>query len=147
MQWLTWLLWLQERNRQFNGWFPESDISYYIDGSQNEIEEIRKSLLEKNHDELELEVGDLLWDVLSLINKLDHEKLIDRDRVCMRAVGKFAERMPYVVDGYFEGDMQRRHETWETVKKLQKTRGIDLNHPLVQKVWQALDKEEKKDKK
>lgn len=95
-------------------------------------------MAEKNHDELELEVGDLLWDVLSLINKLDHEKLIDRDRVCMRAVAKFAERMPYNVEGYFQGDSGIRHETWETVKKLQKTRGIDENHPLVQKVWQSV---------
>lgn len=95
-------------------------------------------MAEKNHDELELEVGDLLWDVLSLINKLDHEKLIDRDRVCLRAVGKFAERMPYLVEGYFEKDYDKQQEIWESVKKLQKTRGIDLNHPLVQKVWQSV---------
>ncbi|MCB9806347.1 hypothetical protein H6768_00275 [Candidatus Peribacteria bacterium] len=44
-----------------------------MEGAENEIAEIKKSLHEKNNDELELEVGDLLWDVLSLINKLDHE--------------------------------------------------------------------------
>ena len=141
MRWFSWLLWLQKRNRSFNGWFTESPQEYYIEGAENEIAEIKKSLHEKNNDELELEVGDLLWDVLSLINKLDHEWCISIDRVCPRAVGKFAERMPYVVDGYFEWDMHRRHETWETVKKLQKTRGIDENHPLVQKVWQSVENE------
>jgi len=84
----------------------------------------------------------LLWDVLSLINKLDHEKLIDIDRVCPRAVGKFAERMPYVVEGYYEGDMQRRHDIWESVKKLQKARGIDERHCLVQKVWESVKGED-----
>lgn len=138
MQWLTWLLWLQERNRQFNGWFSESPIDYYIDGALNEIEEIRETLQEKNHDELELEVGDLLWDVLSLINRLDHEKLIDMNRVCPRAVAKFAERMPYNVEWYFEGDMQNRHDTWESAKKLQKSRWIDEQCPLVQKVWSSI---------
>lgn len=138
MQWLSWLLWLQARNRLYNGWFQESSNEYYIDGAENEIAEIRKSLTEANHDELELEVGDLLWDALSLINKLDHAWLIDMDRVCTRAVAKFAERMPYVVEWYFEWDMERRHETWEETKKLQKSRGLDENHPLVLKVWEGV---------
>lgn len=138
MQWLSWLLWLQARNRDYNGWFQESSNEYYIDGAENEIAEIRESLAEKNHDELELEVGDLLWDTLSLINKLDHEGLIDMNRVCIRAVAKFAERMPYVVEWYFEGDIDRRHETWEQAKKLQKSRGLDENHPLVLKVWSSI---------
>ena len=138
MHWLSWLLWLQKRNREYNGWFTESPREYYIEGAENEIAEIKKSLDEKNNDELELEVGDLLWDVLSLINKLDYEKRINIDQVCTRAVGKFAERMPYIVDGYYEWDMQRGHDTWEEVKKVQKIRGIDENHPLVQKVWQSV---------
>lgn len=141
MQWLSWLLWLQARNRDYNGWFQESSNEYYIDGAENEIAEIRESLAEKNHDELELEVGDLLWDTLSLINKLDHEGLIDMNRVCTRAVAKFAERMPYVVEWYFEGDMDRRHETWEQAKKLQKSRGLDESHPLVLKVWDNIKEE------
>jgi NTP pyrophosphatase (non-canonical NTP hydrolase) len=140
MDWLSWLLWLQKRNREYNGWFAESPIDYYIDGSENEIAEIRKSLAEQNHDELELEVGDLLWDTLSLINRLDHEKLIDMNRVCTRAVAKFAERMPYNVEGYFEWDMQRRHDIWESVKKLQKARWLDEGHCLVQKVWSSVEK-------
>jgi NTP pyrophosphatase (non-canonical NTP hydrolase) len=146
MQWLSWLLWLQARNRDYNGWFQESSNEYYIDGAENEIAEIRKSLAEQNHDELELEVGDLLWDTLSLINKLDHAWLIDMNRVCTRAVAKFAERMPYNVEGYREEDSGRREEIWEEVKKLQKSRGLDENHPLVQKVWDNI-KEEIKEKK
>jgi hypothetical protein len=31
--------------------------------------------------------------------------------------------------------MERRHDIWESAKKLQKSRGLDENHPLVQKVW------------
>ena len=83
-------------------------------------------------------------DILSLINKLDHAGLIDRDRVCPRAVAKFAERMPYNVLGYFEGEPQKREDAWQAVKKLQKARGIDEEHPLVQKVWQACANEELK---
>lgn len=142
MQWLSWLLWLQARNRDYNGWFSESPLEYYIDGAENEIAEIRESLAEENHDELELEVGDLLWDALSLINRLDHEWLIDMNRVCTRAVAKFAERMPYNVEWYFEWDMHKRHETWEEAKKLQKSRGLDENHSLVLKVWESVKNEE-----
>lgn len=141
MHWLPWLLWLQARNREFNGWFHESPLEYYIDGAENEIAEIRETLQEKNHDELELEVGDLLWDTLSLINKLDHAGLIDMNRVCTRAVAKFAERMPYNVEWYFEWDASRREDLWNTVKKLQKSRGLDENHPLVLKVWESLKNE------
>lgn len=59
--------------------------------------------------------------------------------MCPRAVAKFAERMPYIVNSELESDMDRRHETWEAAKKLQKSRGIDENHPLVQKVWQSVE--------
>lgn len=138
MHWLSWLLWLQKRNREYNGWFTESPREYYIEGAENEIAEIKKSLGDQNNDELELEVGDLLWDVLSLINKLDHEWRINIDQVCMRAVGKFAERMPYNVLGYREEDSGKREEIWQSIKKVQKIRGIDENHPLVQKVWQSV---------
>lgn len=138
MHWLSWLLWLQKRNREYNGWFTESPREYYIEGAENEIAEIKKSLGDQNNDELELEVGDLLWDVLSLINKLDHEWRINIDQVCMRAVGKFAERMPYNVLGYREVDSGKREEIWQSIKKVQKIRGIDENHPLVQKVWQSV---------
>ena len=146
MHWLSWLLWLQARNREYNGWFQESSNEYYIDGAENEIAEIRKSLAEANHDELELEVGDLLWDALSLINKLDHAWLIDMNRVCTRAVAKFAERMPYNVEWYFEWDMRKRHEIWEETKKLQKSRGLDENHPLVLKVWEGMKNTKDKEK-
>ena len=141
MHWLSWLLWLQARNREYNGWFHESPLEYYIDGAENEIAEIRESLQEKNHDELELEVGDLLWDALSLINKLDHAGLIDMNRVCTRAVAKFAERMPYNVLGYIETDKKTHYANWEDTKKLQKSRGLDENHPLVLKVWESLKNE------
>jgi NTP pyrophosphatase (non-canonical NTP hydrolase) len=145
MQWLSWLLWLQARNRLYNGWFQESSNEYYIDGAENEIAEIRKSLAEANHDELELEVGDLLWDTLSLINKLDHEWLIDMNRVCTRAVAKFAERMPYNVLGYFELD-PRWAGVWSAAKKLQKSRWVDENHPLVLKVWEGVKNTKDKEK-
>lgn len=56
----------------------------------------------------------------------------------MRAVGKFAERMPYNVLGYREEDSGKREEIWQSIKKVQKIRGIDTNHPLVQKVWQSV---------
>jgi len=75
---------------------------------------------------------------LSLINKLDHEKLIDINRVCPRAVAKFAERMPYNVEGYFEGDPIQRENLWNAVKKLQKARGVNENHCLVRKVWKSV---------
>jgi NTP pyrophosphatase (non-canonical NTP hydrolase) len=51
----------------------QRDVTYYLDGAQDEIAEIRQSLATKNHNELELEIGDLLWDVLTLIHKFDHE--------------------------------------------------------------------------
>ncbi len=50
------MLWLQKRNREFNGWFQESPVDYYINGACDELEEIRKSFAHKDYDELELEV-------------------------------------------------------------------------------------------
>jgi hypothetical protein len=60
------------------------------------------------------------------------------NRVCTRAVAKFAERMPYNVEWYFEWNSETREEIWNTVKKLQKGRGLDEHYCLVQKIWEAV---------
>jgi hypothetical protein len=60
-------------------------------------------------------------------------------RVCPRAVAKFAERMPYNVEGYLQESAEGRQDIWENVKKLQKTRGLDESHPLVMRVWHEIE--------
>lgn len=135
MKGIQWLLWLQARNQKFNGWLADSPYDYYIDGILAELDEVRTSLEKQDYDELELELGDVLWNVLSLIHKFDHAAMVNRDNICLRAVAKFAERMPYNVLWYFEGDADKREQIWNTVKEEQKIRGMNDQHPLVQSVW------------
>lgn len=113
---------LQKRNEQYNGWFRDSSEFYYLLRMQEELEEVKEELLEQNLEELEEEMGDLLWVVLNLIAKLEHKGHISSDRMIDRAVEKFSERLPYIVEGRRVEDKGERSRIWAEVKKIQKER-------------------------
>lgn len=113
---------LQKRNEQYNGWFRDSSEFYYLLRMQEELEEVKQELLEQNLEDLEEEMGDLLWVVLNLIAKLEHKGYISSDRMIDRAIEKFSERLPYIVEGRLLEDKEERSRIWAEAKKAQKAR-------------------------
>jgi NTP pyrophosphatase (non-canonical NTP hydrolase) len=116
---------LQQRNQQYNGWFKDSSEFYYFHGILDEMEEIRKELMLQKLPELEDEVGDLIWCVMNFVGKLEDKGMIDIERMMKNTHLKFSERLPYVVEGRFEGDKAKRSQLWNEAKRKQKERKME----------------------
>ena len=92
------LLQVVQDNPKYNGFFRDVDWKYYTDGLSGELQEVIDDMENQRYIELQEELGDLLWVTLSLIEKLHHEKHIDRDKICAHTRNKFLERLPFVRD-------------------------------------------------
>ena len=119
-------------NPLYNGFFQEVDWSYYIQGIRDEINEVEEELQTRTKDilpngvsKLEDELGDVLWDCLSLIEKLNYDGLIDKNKICEHTRNKFLERLPFVRDKNFASENEIcTQDYWGQAKKKQKQRGI-----------------------
>lgn len=89
-------------------WFKGS--STYLDALVEEISEVKEELVSGRQCFLEDELGDLLWDFVCLIEHLELEGKVDKERVFQRSVDKYSERVTNRSPG----------ETWDDVKLRQK---------------------------
>lgn len=89
-------------------WFQGS--STYLDALIEEVAEVKAELYSDRQCFLEDELGDLLWDFVCLIEHLELEGKINKDRVFQRSVNKYAERVTNRSPG----------DSWDSVKLRQK---------------------------
>lgn len=127
MQWLDKLISFAEDYKKYNSWFDECDPFFYFFAIEDELKEVRKEILDNDKENLEDELGDLLWVTLNLISKLDATGKIDRNKICTNAYNKFSERMPYVLEKRRETDPKVRTKLWREVKAKQKHEREDIN--------------------
>ena len=74
-------------------WFKGS--STYLDALVEEVTEVKEEITLGRQAFLEDELGDLLWNFVCLIEHLEVDKKIDKERVFRRAVKKYSERVDY----------------------------------------------------
>lgn len=86
----------------------------FIDGIINEIEEVKVEFEQDKRVLLEDELGDVFWNYICLLESLEFEWKISREKVFERCWVKFSERLNRE-DGSDNGD-------WQVVKKKQKER-------------------------
>ncbi|WP_146531849.1 MazG nucleotide pyrophosphohydrolase domain-containing protein [Vibrio cyclitrophicus] len=89
-------------------WFNGS--STYLDALVEEVAEVKEELASGRQCFLEDELGDLLWDFVCLIEHLELEGKVDKERVFQRSVKKYSERVTE----------RSLSETWDDVKLRQK---------------------------
>ncbi len=85
----------------------------YIEGLEDELQEMKDELLSWNRVLLEDELGDVFWDYICLLENLELEGKISKAKVFDRCWTKFSERLNS--DGSNNGK-------WSEVKKMQKER-------------------------
>ncbi len=84
----------------------------YLSGLREEIQEAEEEIIKGRQVYLEDELGDIFWDYLCLIETLNQEGRINRDRIFERCYKKFSERIPH--------DGMATQASWEIVKNRQK---------------------------
>lgn len=84
----------------------------FIDWLIAEIDEVKVEFEEEKRVFLEDELGDVFWDYICLLDSLELNGKISKQKVFERCYRKFSERLN-VIDGSDNGD-------WQQVKKKQK---------------------------
>ena len=97
------------RNREDGEFYRWSQT--FLDGIEDEIEEVKEELQSGRKVFLEDELGDVFWDYVCLLENLELEGKIEKSQVFERCWKKFSERLN--ADGSNNGD-------WYAVKKKQK---------------------------
>ncbi|EPP2131757.1 MazG nucleotide pyrophosphohydrolase domain-containing protein [Vibrio alginolyticus] len=99
-------------------WFEGSDT--YLQAMIEEVGEVRAEVASNKQCFLEDELGDLLWNFVCVLQHLELERKIDKQKVYQRAVQKYKERVTE----------RKLGESWDDVKKRQK---FELQKELSQK--------------
>lgn len=119
------IIWLSEARIPYliqhgkGGFFHGSDT--FVEWIENEMIEMKDELRLWNRVLLEDELWDIFWDYICLLENLEQEGKISKEKVFDRCWTKFSERLKS--DGSDNGD-------WAEVKKKQKERLIqEINRP------------------
>ncbi|MDD2693875.1 MAG: MazG nucleotide pyrophosphohydrolase domain-containing protein [Candidatus Gracilibacteria bacterium] len=85
----------------------------FFDGILDEMNEVKEELENGKQVYLEDELGDVFWDYICLLENLEQEGKINKEKVFERCYTKFSERLN--IDGSNNGN-------WIEVKRMQKER-------------------------
>ncbi len=97
-------------NKDSCGWYE--GYSTYIDWLEEELEEVKQEIKKKNSVYLEDELWDVFWDFICLINSLEQDWYITKEKVIERCYIKFNERL--------SGWPAFEAKEWDNIKEKQK---------------------------
>ncbi|OQY08928.1 MAG: nucleotide pyrophosphohydrolase [Marinitoga sp. 4572_148] len=101
-------------------WVKSINTNIMLKEASSEINEIEEALLKKDIDNLEEEIGDLIYDSLLLLKIAERDYQISSDKVIKRIVSKISNRKPWLF--------------WNK----------DISYEEASKIWQERKKKEKK---
>ena len=100
-------------------WCNTKKSDYYFERLKEEVDELSDALEKKDFDNTEEEIGDVLWDTLTLIYILEKEGKVDSKRVIDRLIEKFDRRKPWLLKGE-KVTSQEASRIWNEAKSLEK---------------------------
>lgn len=100
--------------------FDWKTLEPVFDKIEEEIQECKKAIKNKDHDNIEEEIGDILFSVINLSRKLD----IDAETSLRRTIKKFNSRFQFVEKNLknegkniYETSLEEMDKLWEMAKK------------------------------
>ncbi len=100
--------------------FDWKTLEPVFDKIEEEIQECKKAIKNKDHDNIEEEIGDILFSVINLSRNLD----IDAETALRRTINKFNSRFQFVEKNLknegkniYETNLEEMDKLWEMAKK------------------------------
>ncbi len=121
MQGLNELIELSKKNVTKCPWCKEKTQETYFPLLMDEIKELKAAFKNNDLDNLEEELGDILWVTLTLIYICERDKKVDSDKVIKRVLEKFKSRKPWLLTGE-PVSREEAGRIWEDAKKKEKGR-------------------------
>ncbi len=110
------LLDLVNLSKEYCPWYNSVDSDEILKEFESEVSEMKNFT---DLDNLEEELGDVLWDILLYISKLSEEGKVDEVRVVKKVVDKIKRRKPYLITKQHVS-LEEAHRIWFDEKKKEK---------------------------
>ncbi|MEZ9626971.1 MazG nucleotide pyrophosphohydrolase domain-containing protein [Aliivibrio fischeri] len=108
--------------RDIQGTWYKNNLTY-LDAFVDEIEEVKFEIKAERNCFLEDELGDLLWNYVCLLEHLELEGKVTKEKVFIRALKKYSERVT----------KRNSQGSWDDIKERQKTELLDEYHKSIKK--------------
>jgi len=115
-------------DRKYSNYSKTATLKDRQDELEKEIQELRQAIMNNDTDNLKEELGDALWDLLSLMIIADEKEMFTTKEVIEGAIFKLKSRKPWVFEGKplpVEEELARWHEA----KRKEKGEDDDLHNP------------------
>ncbi|KLO22611.1 MULTISPECIES: MazG nucleotide pyrophosphohydrolase domain-containing protein [unclassified Marinitoga] len=109
-----------QRNIEKCPWVKSINLNTMINEASSEIKEIEEALLSEDIDNLEEELGDLVYDAFLILKIAERDYNISSDKVIKRVVNKISNRKPWL---FWKGSISREEaaKIWLERKNAEKT--------------------------
>ncbi len=92
------LIELARLNRIHDPFYAEKDSKELFEWLSGEIDEGKEELGKGDFAELENEMGDIFWNILALMDKLEDEGKINKEQVFTKIVDKISRRKTFLLE-------------------------------------------------
>lgn len=110
------LLALVEANRRLDPFYAELTAAEMFGWAVGEIEEAKDELVVGNDAALEGEMGDVVWNLFMLLDKLEDEGRLKKEAVYERIIQKISARKSFLAEGRPVTKEEAR-EIWNEAKR------------------------------
>ncbi|MDP2749739.1 MAG: MazG nucleotide pyrophosphohydrolase domain-containing protein [Nanoarchaeota archaeon] len=113
-----------DKNFKNCNWIKEQSPDSYLAELEDEVRELREAIKNKDTENIKEELGDVLWDVISLIKIIERDEKIAAKEIPKAVVDKFKRRKPYIFEGK-SVSIEEASKIWQKAKeeeKLNKTK-------------------------
>ncbi len=110
---------LSERNIRLCPWCGERSSSQFLKEVVGEVEELRQAFISKDYDNVKEEIGDIIWDLLTLSHICEKEGKFSSESVPRSILNKIENRKPWLIRGE-KVSKEDAERIWKEAKKREK---------------------------
>ena len=103
-----------EKNYDYDPWIEEIDLEEALKEVEEEIEEIREAMKKGDDENLEEEIGDLVWTSF-IVLLVAAKRGYDPERIVGKLEEKMKKRKPYIFSG-FKPSLEEAVRIWREAK-------------------------------
>jgi len=108
-----------KKNRKYCPWVSKVSSEEYSKEILEEAKEVVDAIKNKDYDNLEEEIGDLLWDVITIAIIAEEEGKIKSKEIIKRVIQKMKERKPHIFEEK-KVSIEEANKIWHEAKAKQK---------------------------
>ncbi len=108
-----------EKNVAYCNWVKEKKVAGYIQGIKEELQELETGIRQNNIENIHEEMGDLLYDLLTLLLLAKREYNFDLAEGMQNIIDKLKRRKPYIFENR-SVSTEKAERIWQEAKKKEK---------------------------